>query len=170
MYGLLSVIFLISLWFPDHWQGSVPIRHAQAGFFALQGNTRFALDSLRPGPVSFFHILPQAAVNGILRPFPWEAKGWLQAAVALERTFLIVLGIVLLFQRKDRFSLRRQPLLLFFLFFSISLLLLEAMVVPFPGALVRYAAIPEWLLLLSVLAGLYPISESEPIHSYKTNN
>ncbi len=170
VYGSISLLFFISLWLPGQWQASLPIRHAQSVFFALHGNTRFALDTLQPGPVSFLRIIPQAGLNGILRPFPWEAKGWLQAAVALERTLLIVALIVLAVLGKFRFAFRRQPLLLFFFFFSVTLLLLEATVVPFPGALVRYAAVPEWLLLIAVLAGLYPPPQKPKFDTHNTNN
>ncbi len=44
-------------------QLSRPLQQAQQGFFRLNGNTRYELDSLQPGPISFFKILPQAVTN-----------------------------------------------------------------------------------------------------------
>lgn len=156
VYAVLAGCFLLSLWLPANQQGSFPIRKAQAAFFALHGNTRFPLDSLQAGPASFLTLIPAAALNGLVRPVPWEAKGWLQWAVAFEKSALLACFLILLFRSKGRFALKAHPLLLLFLFFSFSLILLEAMIVPFPGALVRYTAIPEWLLVITALAGFYP--------------
>ena len=60
LYLVLLLIFFISLFLPPDRQLSRPLREAQESFFLLKGNTQYKLDSLKPGPVSFISILPQA--------------------------------------------------------------------------------------------------------------
>ncbi len=80
---------MASLFLPAAYQFSKPIAETQEKFFRLQGNTRYGLDSLEPGPVSFLKILPQAVANSILRPFPWEGKNALQSGSSVEVLMLI---------------------------------------------------------------------------------
>jgi len=119
----------------------------QQSFLALQG-TRFPLDSLQPTPGSFTRVLPQAVSHTFIRPYIWEAVGALQimTAAAIIVFWLLVLTAII---KKDIHwqNTLRKPLTLFSLSFGITLYICIGYTIPFPGAIVRYKAIPELLLL-----------------------
>jgi hypothetical protein len=152
VYAAAAIIFLLSLFLPPAFQGSRPIRQSQEQFFRMQGNTRYALDSLKPGPVSFLKILPQAFANSVLRPYPWEGKNMMQSVSSLEVIFLLagVLFFLLGSRSRDQVS---HPLYWLFLYFGFSQLVLIGYIVPFPGAIVRYRTIPFLMLFLFFYAG-----------------
>lgn len=148
-YGLAVVLFLGSAHIPGLPNLMQPVVHKQQQFLALQGNTRFALDTLSPRATSFIRVLPQAVGNSFFRPFVWEAKGMLQVMAALQ--VLVFWGLAALaLGRRDPTapSFRQYPVLWLLLLFSISLYVFIGYVIPFPGAIVRYKAIPELLLLI----------------------
>jgi hypothetical protein len=147
-----ALIFLSSLFLPPAYQFSRPIRESQEKYFSLQGNTRYALDSLQSGPVSFLKILPQAFANGILRPYPWEGKNLLQSASAIEVLFLLA-GLVLLVLSAHSREQVSHPLFWLFLYYAVVQVLLIGYVVPFPGAIVRYRTIAVLMLALFLFAG-----------------
>jgi hypothetical protein len=123
----------------------------QREFLSLHGKTVFKLDSLQPSVVSFLHTAPQAFLNGFLRPFIWEAKGILQILSALEvYIFWLVTALFFIFPEKNWKTVVDHPLILLFIFYGCSLILFIGLVVPFPGAIVRYKAIPELLLLTAM--------------------
>jgi len=123
----------------------------QAAFFALQGNTRFNLDTLKPSIGSFIKILPQAFANTFVRPFIWEVKGALQWIAAFEIiSFWLLLMLLCIKPEKKTSQLLTHPLLLLFLFYGISQILLIGYIVPFPGAIVRYKTIPELFLVIII--------------------
>ncbi|HTQ28494.1 MAG TPA: hypothetical protein VMI35_10210, partial [Puia sp.] len=49
-----------------------------------------------------------------------------------------------------------HPLMLCFLFYGISQILLIGFIVPFPGAIVRYKAIPELFIVTALTLGIKP--------------
>ncbi len=124
----------------------------QLEYFGLRGNTRFHLDTLQPSVRSFAQVFPQSLNNTFLRPYPWEAKGFLQGAAAIEVLLVILLGILFIFNNysglKSHF---RKPLILFSFLFAFSLYVFIGYTVPFPGAIIRYK-IPAELLLVVVFA------------------
>ncbi len=124
----------------------------QLEYFGLRGNTRFHLDTLQPSVRSFVQVFPQSLNNTFLRPYPWEAKGFLQGAAAIEVLLVILLGILFIFNNysglKSHF---RKPLILFSFLFAFSLYVFIGYTVPFPGAIIRYK-IPAELLLIVVFA------------------
>jgi hypothetical protein len=125
------------------------IAERQQGFLKLHG-TRFQLDSLQPTLTSFVRVLPQSLSHTFIRPYFWEAKGALQIMTAVEIIvywLLVLLAII----KRDIHSKQtlHKPLILFCLAVSLTLYIFIGYVIPFPGAIVRYKAIPE-LLMLSV--------------------
>jgi hypothetical protein len=152
IFILAGLIFLSSLFLPPPYQLSRPLQKAQQEFFLLHGNTRYSLDSLEPGPLSFLKILPQAVANSTFRPYPWEGKNLLQSVSSIEVLYLIagLLFFLLSPHRKEQIS---HPLYWLFLFFSISMLIGIGYTVPFPGAIVRYRSIAFLLLILFLYAG-----------------
>ena len=131
----------------------------QQDFFALQG-TRFQLDSLQPSVTRYARVLPQAVSHTFFRPYIWEAKGLLQIMTALEVIVFWLLAIWMIFKKDENRKMQiTSPLLLFFLSFGITLYLFIGYTIPFPGAIVRYKAVPELLLLtIPVICAKWPPS------------
>lgn len=123
--------------------------HRQQEFFQLKGNTVFQLNALEPTPGSFIATLPQAFSNTFLRPWPWEAKGALQWMSALD-TLLIFSLLVAAMVRGSNKGWANSHLVWLCLFFGVGLYLFIGYTVPFPGAIVRYKAIPELLFTLAI--------------------
>ncbi len=109
------LIFGMSLFLPPSFQLSRPIQLTQERFFALKGNTRYRLDSLTPGPVSFLKLLPQATANSVLRPWPWEGKNLLQSLSSIEVLFLLA-GFLFFMVSPRRRAQVSHPLYWFFLY------------------------------------------------------
>jgi hypothetical protein len=147
VYAAVLLIFIGSLFLPPAYQLSRPMIHSQQSFFELHGNTRYALDSLQPGPLSFFKILPQAIANSSFRPYPWEGKGLLQSLSSIESIFLFAgfLFFILSFPAKNK---GKGPLLWFFIYYGVSQIIAIGYSVPFPGAIVRYRSIPLLFIFL----------------------
>jgi hypothetical protein len=119
----------------------------QQSFFKLHG-TRFPLDSLQPTATSFARVLPQALSHTFVRPTLWEAKGALQLMTAVEIIVCWLLILLAIIKRDIHVKQTLQkPLILFCLAISLTLYIFIGYVIPFPGAIVRYKAIPELLLL-----------------------
>ena len=146
------LIFGASLFLPPAYQLSRPLQHTQESFLLLHGNTRYALDTLKPGPAGFMKILPQAVANSFLRPYPWEGKNLLQSVSSVEILFLIA-GFIYFMADPRRKAQVSHPLYWLFLFYGISQFLLIGYTIPFPGAIVRYRTIPFLMLLLFLYSG-----------------
>jgi len=147
------IIFFGSIYLSDRFNFPSLIVKKQQEFLALKGNTVFALNTLEPTFSSFITTLPQAFENTFLRPYPWEARGFLQIAASAE---IIFFWIIFFITVKNILSTRHSPLVWFVLFFSVCTYLLIGFTVPFPGAIVRYKVIPELLMLL-ILLPAFPV-------------
>ena len=152
MFAVVGIIFFLSLFLPPDYQLSRPIQHAQESFFHLQGNTRYVLDSLKPGPISFIKIAPQAISNSSLRPYPWEGKSLLQSVSSVD-VILLIAGLLYFLTVPERKKSVSHPLYWLFLFYSICLLIGIGYTVPFPGAIVRYRCIPFLLIYIFLFSG-----------------
>jgi hypothetical protein len=152
IYLVLLLIFGISLFLPPARQLSRPLRQAQESFFQLKANTEYKLDTLKPGPISFIRILPQATVNTFFRPYPWEGKTLLQSLSSVEVIFLMAGFIFFIVSPKRKLQIS-HPLYWLFLFYGITQFITIGYTVPFPGAIVRYRSIPFLLLVLFLYAG-----------------
>lgn len=151
VYTVSALIFFGSAWInPDKNLPMVVVKK-QTRFLALRGNTRFAVDTLQPRFSSFAGALPQAFANTMLRPYVCEAKGMLQWLTAAEVIFFWLLLIAcLLYPSPGWKEQLREPILLYPLLFAISLCLFVGLVVPFPGAIVRYKMQAEVYLFLAL--------------------
>lgn len=145
--GIGGVLFFASAWISPSKNLPQVIVQKQQSFMALQG-TRFQLDSLQPSVTGFARVLPQAVSHTFVRPYIWEAKGALQLMTAAEIIvcWLLVLAAIIKKEMHWR-QVLKKPLILFCLGFGITLYIFIGFTVPFPGAIVRYKAIPELLLL-----------------------
>ena len=160
VFAVTAFVFFATAWIlPDRNLPGIVVKKQQE-FLALQG-TRFQLDSLQPSVVSYARVLPQAVSHTFFRPWVWEAKGLLQIMTALEVIVFWLLVIYMIFSRDDKWKAQiTSPLLLFCLSFGITLYLFIGYTIPFPGAIVRYKAVPELLLLIiPVICSKWRLSE-----------
>lgn len=164
IYGAGILIFFLSVYWPDPFNGPEQVISRQQSFFALSGS-RVPLDSLRPNPISFLQVLPQAGNHVFLRPYPWEAHGFLQYAMIIQNLFIICLvTLIFWFKFPGREILRRNLLFGVLLVFCLSIYLSIGYTIPFPGAIVRYRCIPETCLCL--LAGLAALGGRQTDYDY----
>lgn len=149
VYGGASIIFWITAYIGLGSGLPGVIIQRQAEFMALSGNTRVDIDILKPNPLSFITALPKALDNVFLRPYPMQVNGLLQWLVIAQNFFLICVlfaSLWLWVTSKKHVSL--PALWLPLLFFSLTIYLSIGYTIPFPGAAVRYRAIPELCLFL----------------------
>ena len=150
VYGAFITLFFSSIW----WMGAqgLPgkVAERQHLFLALEG-TRFNLDRLEGNVASYINVLPQAVANTFIRPFLWEAKGFLQLVAASEVVlFLAVLLYAILRREADWKERLLHPVILFLVCLAVSMYISIGYLVPFPGAIIRYKAI-ALILLVCVL-------------------
>jgi len=147
VFGIGGVLFFASAWVSPQKNLPQMVVQRQQSFMALQG-TRFQLDTLQPSLTSFTKVLPQAVSHTFLRPYIWEAKGALQLMTAAEIIVCWLLVFIAIIKRESHWKQTLQkPVLVFCLSFGILLYIFIGYTIPFPGAIVRYRAIPELLLL-----------------------
>ncbi len=111
----------------------------QAEFNALQGDSKVELPSLQPTFTSFATFFPYAIDLVFLRPHLADIKGITYLLTFLENLFVLFLLFTWIFFHQPFKSL--SPLLLFLLFFSLSVWLLCGYTVTFSGAIVRYKSL-----------------------------
>jgi len=161
-YAMVLTIFFATILLPS---GGLPaaVASKQHEYFTLKG-TAFHLEKLDPTIISFGRILPQAAVNTFLRPLPWETKGFLQMMAAAEIVAFWVIVVTCMVKRHVFWKLRlAHPLIFMMLILGISMYLIIGYMIPFPGAIIRYKAIPE-LFILCAMIGVSGLSE---VSNYK---
>lgn len=151
VYGIALILFFGSTLLPNG-NLTTSIVKRQGEFFQLKG-TAFGLDTLQPTVKSFIKILPQAAENTFLRPYPWEADGPLQWMASVEAILVFLIVILAIFRKNYQRNTLKNPFILVLLFFALTLYLSIGYTVPFPGAIVRYKIIGE-LFLLCIAAAL----------------
>lgn len=147
VFGIGGLLFFATAWVSPVKNLPMVIVQRQQEFMALQG-TRFPLDSLQPSLTGFAKVLPQSISHTFIRPYIWEAKGALQLMTAMEiiACWLLVLAAIVKKEIHWKQTLTK-PLLLFSACFGITLYIFIGYTIPFPGAIVRYKAIPELFLL-----------------------
>lgn len=151
VYIAAAILFFSSVWWlPDNGLPGA-MAHRQSLFATLEG-TAYPLDPLRPSFAGFLDLAPQAIANSFFRPFPWEAQGFTQLLAALGTLLWWGILTYAFIKREKQWRQRlSQPLILLALGFSLSVYLSIGYVVPFPGAIIRYRAIAELLILCCAL-------------------
>ena len=124
----------------------------QAEFNALSGNSKVSLPTLYPSFFSFLSFFSSAFDLVFFQPHAGELKNATYVVAFLENMFVITLATAsILFQKINK---RIPPLLLLFLFFSVSVLLLCGYTVTFIGAIIRYKSIVLPFLTLFLLLSI----------------
>jgi hypothetical protein len=149
-YLFCTVIFFGSALIHPERNLPAMIANKQRDFIDLPGKTRFDIMPLTSSPASYIKAAPMAIVNTLARPFIWEARGFLQMVTALETT-IFLLSILCIAYFVDWKTVGSDPWILGGILFSLSLFLFIGLTIPFPGAIIRYKAIPQLFLLLSLL-------------------
>ena len=154
VYLASTIVFFLSATGPYDLPAFVAKR--QAEFMQLKGSS-FELDKLEPSLPGFATVLPQAAVNTLIRPYPWETEGLLQAMAALESIFFWAVLIYAIFKPERGWrKVLSSSLVLLLIIFGLSLYLFIGYTIPFPGAIVRYKIIGEICLFAALVALLRP--------------
>jgi hypothetical protein len=149
IYFLLAVVFFTGRYIHPALNFPAIVIQKQEAFMALPGKTRFAMEPLSPHLWSFLKAIPSALVNVLVRPFPWEVHGVLQVITSAETIFFLLfifLSLPFITYRK----LFSDPWTCGIVFFCLSLFLFIGLTIPFPGAIIRYKAIPELLLMVGM--------------------
>jgi len=130
------------------------VKDKQTSFEKLgHATTRITIDSLNTNFKSFAKNAPISLTNSILRPYLWDTKLTIYLLpFAIELIFYQLLVLLFIFYRNKIFVY--DPVLLFGLFFSISLLLTIGFIVPFIGAIIRYRSIYIPFILTPIICNI----------------
>jgi len=154
-----SAIYLIStfLFFNLHYLTpsiNLPgyIVQKQADFLTLeQANTTIAVHQLQPGPGSFIANAPQALLHSLCRPFITDASlSILLLPLSIELLCYQLLLLLFIFFRREN-PVLNNPVILFGVFFGLSVCLMIGYTVPVMGAIVRYRSTYLPFLLTPVI-------------------
>ena len=170
IHGAALLFFLLSGMLPAPLNLMEVVAQKQAEFSQLEGNTRVPLDMLTADPRSYIKILPQALDNAFLQPRPWASKNALQLLAALQNTVMLLLLITFFVRRyAGRRLVAGNVLMPVLLFFGILSCLFIGYTIPFPGALIRYRALPETCLLVWLVLAAWGdrLSHYKLINVYK---
>lgn len=148
------LFFFVMFFTAPHIHSSLDFTQAvvgkQADFKTLQGGSFVPTENLQPKLSSFVKNAPQAFALSTLRPYPSDAKHLLALAASVEINVLLLCFLVFLFLRKkDPID---KPLILFFIFFSFSVLFVIGYTVNFIGAIVRYRSIVLPFIVVPIIA------------------
>ena len=129
------------------------LKHKQTDFINVAHTTKagssIQLERLDNSVESFLRTMPNAFVNGLLRPSIFEIKNLFIAFSAFENFCLLVL-LILVFVFFKKPTLEQLPYIYFGIYFTILLSILIGWTVPVLGAIVRYK-IPSLPFTFSVL-------------------
>lgn len=155
VFALVYAIFILLFFNLKHLDSRLDMPQVvvskQQAFLKLRGFSSIAISELEPTAASFLINTPQAISLSTLRPYPSDIHHLPSLFAALETLVLILLLFLsLIFRRKPDGP--HDPVLLFLLLFSISLLLVIGFSVNNLGAIVRYRSIILPFLLAPALA------------------
>jgi hypothetical protein len=121
----------------------------QIEFSQMNSGSLIPINQLNNSVNSFAEAAPRSLYNTLLKPHLADAIDYRYLLFAIELIVYYTLIIIGLFFRKHKSNLSLQ---LFFIFFSISILLVIGLIVPNVGAIVRYRSIYFPFLLSPILA------------------
>jgi hypothetical protein len=119
---------------------------------ARQGASSITINPLKPNFFSFLKNAPQALEHALLRPHLSKITNIIYAPFVLEILLFGILFLVFIFFKKKISKV--DPLSLFCIFFSVSMLFVIGYTVPIVGAIVRYRSIYFIFLMLPVLCNI----------------
>jgi hypothetical protein len=144
--------FVASAWLPGSLNLPLQFARRQNDFLLLQANSVLTNQPLQPTLPGYLSFLPQALNHALLRPFFTDGRSLLTLVSAMELLLVNALLVGLVISRQlDARRLRQTAVVCLCGFISLNYLII-GYTIPFAGAIVRYRA-PFELLLLCVLAG-----------------
>lgn len=151
VYGLVYLLTTLVFFMPlTHLSGI--IAEKQNEFSMLKG-TKFRLDKLEGSPAGYMRVLPQAVGNTFFRPVPWEIKGFLQLMASAEVVIFWIIVIASVIYRHSFWTIRLfHPVVFLLVVLGVTAYIFIGYIVPFPGAIVRYKAIPELLMVCGMVS------------------
>jgi hypothetical protein len=124
----------------------------QNEFLQLNGTSSVTSTSLQPSVSSFLSYLPTALDIAFLRPYLTETKNLSYIPATVEIYLLLALFIFsIIFLNRKQLS---SPVVLFLLFFSLSIMIISGYTVTFSGAIVRYRSFVLPLLITPLLCSI----------------
>ena len=114
--------------------------------------TSIPLDTLRPVFKSFLHNAPQAFNHVLMRPYIFELPSGILLPMNIELLFYQLLFLFFIFKGKKTF--RREPFIVFSVFFVLSIFLFIGYIVPNLGTLVRYRSLYLPYIITPILCSL----------------
>ncbi|MDD2984168.1 MAG: hypothetical protein PHQ74_12350 [Crocinitomicaceae bacterium] len=114
----------------------------------VKANSYFHTTPIRNSLPTFLKTIPEAFINGLLRPFPSDLKSLYTYPAMLEVYFCIGIFVFALFNRR-KISFFEKRVIGGLIIFSVLLLILIGFTTPVVGALVRYR-IPAFMAILVI--------------------
>jgi len=146
------------------------ITNKQNEFLLLEGGSKVKMRHLEPTFLSFVLFFPDAADMAFLRPHPNEIRNFGFIPAVIEIMLLLFLLLISIIHSSKKVKLK--PVVLFSLFFSISIMLLSGYTVPFTGAIVRYRSfvLPLLITPLLCITDFFSLKEKVSSFSFKKVN
>jgi hypothetical protein len=141
IYGLGVIVFCLVQ------QIAGTLVQRKLSFEQLQGSSRLPVVAISTNPVSFILQLPKALNHALLRPYIWQAQNFMQLVAAVENIVLVTSIFIICFCWQKTQQASQTWLITGILAFAFSNILLLGYIVPFTGAMVRYKAFFEMLVL-----------------------
>ncbi|MBC7936211.1 MAG: hypothetical protein H7Y86_12750 [Rhizobacter sp.] len=156
IYGLLFVLLLIVPRLSPTVNPAAVISQKQKDFLELGlANSQIPVNAIEPSAWGLLKNAPQAINHGFFRPYIWEARNIFTFLQALEVSFYLMLFTAFCIAAvQNRVALKPNAFVLFGIFFSFTVLLLNGYIVPNTNTLVRYRSIYLPFLLLPVICNL----------------
>jgi hypothetical protein len=150
-YAVFVLLFFTARYLHPRLNFPEEVVSRQEAFLRLGGGSAVEVARLKPTFWNFVTNTPQAFALSTIRPYPADVHHLLSLAAAVEINSLLLLSLVcFLFRKKGP---RLTPELLFFVFFSLSVLLMIGYTVNILGAIVRYRSIVLTFLIVPIVAG-----------------
>lgn len=163
-YGLAAFLFFASTVISSKNNLTTIIVNKQNEFNALSGGSRVITKTLEPTVASFISYFPLAVDMAFLRPHFSEIKNKSYIPAFVESYLLIIVIILSILLKMN--NLKIPEIVIVFLVFSLSILMITGYTITFSGAIVRYKSIVLPFFLTSILYFL----DEKKVNFFKIKN
>lgn len=126
----------------------------QNAFLQLEGGSYMPIPTLQGSLRSYLSVFPIAFDHSLLRPYITEARSPLNIFAALENILVVTIILFSLYRFRSLKVIISQPGVALLLSVAFINYLVVGYTVPFAGAVIRYRAMFEILLLVPLLVSL----------------
>ncbi len=152
VYFIGCLLFFLLPIFSESFDLPLYLSLKQKDFMQLQATSVVNLPALVPTFKGFVTFFPYALDMAFLRPHLSEIKNFSYIPAAAE--VLLLFGLVAYLVVSQKFKLSQSPVIFFFIFFAMSILLICGYTIPFSGAIVRYRSFVFPFIITSLLCML----------------